>query len=284
MHRSISLRSFLSATWLGWKIESNWTDPLLFAIYSIIKPLAGAAILVVMYSIISKADFQSPYFAYLFIGNAFYQYVAAVLTGVSWAIIDDREHYRTLKYIYTAPLNMPTFLLGRGVARFLTATFAVVITLLMGKIFFKLPIHLAQVDWGLFILSLLLGVYMLAMLGLLLAGIALRVAQHAGVIGEAVGGGLFLFSGAIFPLSVLPTWLQPLGYIFPVSFWLELIRRSLLGAQSAQVWSFASLSNTQLLGILVAMTAFYTVFSIWMFRILENAARERGNFDLTTNY
>lgn len=284
MNRSVSLRSFLSATWLGWKIESNWADPLLFTIYSIVKPLAGAGILVVMYSVISQADFKSPLFAYLFIGNAFYQYVAAVLTGVSWAIIDDREHYRTLKYIYTAPVNIPTFLLGRGVARFLTATFAVVVTLLMGKIFFKLPVHLSQIDWGLFILSLALGVFMLAMLGLLLAGVTLRVAQHAGGIGEAVGGGLFLFSGAIFPLSVLPTYLQPLGYIFPVSFWLELIRRSLLGAQAGQVWSFATLSNAQLLGILLGMTAVYTVISLWLFRILENAARERGNIDLTTNY
>ena len=65
-----------TATWLGWQIESNWTDPFLFAIYSIVKPLAGAAILVVMYSIISQADFQSPIFAYIFIGNAFYLYVA----------------------------------------------------------------------------------------------------------------------------------------------------------------------------------------------------------------
>jgi len=284
MHRSIPLRSLFTATWLGWKIESNWTDPLLFAIYSIVKPLAGAAILVVMYSIISQADFQSPVFAYLFIGNAFYQYVASVLTGVSWAIIDDREHYRTLKYIYTAPINIPIFLLGRGVARFLTASFAVIITMLMGMIFFKLPIDLKTVDWGLFLLSLALGIFMLAMLGLLLAGVSLRVAQHAGGIGEAVGGGLFLFSGAIFPISVLPAWLQPVGYVLPVSYWLELIRRALLGPLAVQYSTFPALSNLQLLGILIAMTAFYSVLSIWLFRLLEHSAREKGNIDLTTNY
>ena len=284
MHRSIPLRSLFTATWLGWKIESNWTDPLLFAIYSVVKPLAGAAILVVMYSIISQADFQSPVFAYLFIGNAFYQYVAAVLTGVSWAIIDDREHYRTLKYIYTAPINIPIFLLGRGVARFLTASFAVIITMGMGMIFFKLPINLKTADWGLFLLSLALGVLMLAMLGLLLAGISLRVAQHAGGIGEAVGGGLFLFSGAIFPISVLPAWLQPVGYVLPISYWLELIRRALLGPLAVQYSTFPALSNLQLLGILIAMTAFYSMLSIWLFRLLEHSAREKGNIDLTTNY
>ena len=285
MHRNPSrCAPCLTAAWLGWKIESNWTDPLLFAIYSVVKPLAGAAILVVMYSIISQADFQSPVFAYLFIGNAFYQYVAAVLTGVSWAIIDDREHYRTLKYIYTAPINIPIFLLGRGVARFLTASFAVIITMGMGMIFFKLPINLKTADWGLFLLSLVLGVFMLAMLGLLLAGISLRVAQHAGGIGDAVGGALFLFSGAIFPISVLPAWLQPVGYVLPISYWLELIRRALLGPLALQYSTFPALSNLQLLGILIAMTAFYSVLSVWLFRLLEHSAREKGNIDLTTNY
>lgn len=47
------LRSFKTATWLGWQIESNWADPLLFAVYSILKPLATAGILVIMYSVIT---------------------------------------------------------------------------------------------------------------------------------------------------------------------------------------------------------------------------------------
>ena len=41
-------QSFRTAAWLGWQIESNWTDPFLFFIYSVVKPLASASILVVM--------------------------------------------------------------------------------------------------------------------------------------------------------------------------------------------------------------------------------------------
>jgi len=50
---ALRIKSFVMASWLGWQIESNWTDPFLFAIYSVVKPVAGAAILVVMYAIIS---------------------------------------------------------------------------------------------------------------------------------------------------------------------------------------------------------------------------------------
>ena len=110
------------AAWLGWLIESNWTDPFLFAVYSIVKPISGAAILVIMYGIISGGQFDTALFPYIYLGNAFYIYVGAVMTGVSWAVVDDREHYKTLKYMYIAPIYIPLYLLGRGVARFVTAS------------------------------------------------------------------------------------------------------------------------------------------------------------------
>jgi len=48
-----------------------------------------------------------PIFTYMYLGNAFYIYVGAVMAGVSWAVIDDREHYKTLKYMYVAPIHIP---------------------------------------------------------------------------------------------------------------------------------------------------------------------------------
>src|SRR5688500_19329839 len=122
MNRSESYRSFRMATWLGWQVESNWTDPFLFAIYVIIKPLATAAILVVMYSVITGGDYNSPLFPYIYLGNAFYIYVGAVMSGVSWAVIDDREHYKTLNYMYISPINIPFYLLGRRVSCFFIAS------------------------------------------------------------------------------------------------------------------------------------------------------------------
>ena len=146
------------AAWLGWLIESNWTDPFLFAVYSIVKPLSGAAILVIMYGIISGGNFNTPLFPYIYLGNAFYIYVGAVMTGVSWAVVDDREHYKTLKYMYIAPIYIPVYLLGRGVARFITGSIAVFITIMAGVLFLKVPLHFADINWGLFIVTLIVGV------------------------------------------------------------------------------------------------------------------------------
>lgn len=276
--------SFKTAAWLGWQIESNWTDPLLFAIYSIIKPLAGAAILVVMYSIITGGAFGSPVFPYIYLGNAFYGYVGAIMAGISWAVIEDREHYRTLKYIYIAPLDIPMYLLGRGIARFITGSLSVLITVTFGVLFLQVPVNPMQVDWPLFLLALFVGVIMLAMMGLILAGITLLIANHVWFLGEAVAGALYLFSGAIFPLDVLPAALRPIGYLMPITYWLELIRRALVGGVAQAFPTLAAFSNADLLGILLALTVVFGVASLFIFRRCDHIARERGMIDMVTNY
>jgi len=272
------------ATWLGWQIESNWTDPFLFAVYSIIKPLAGAAILVVMYGVITRGDFDQPMFAYLYLGNAFYIYVGAVMTGVSWAVIDDREHYKTLKYMYIAPIHIPIYWLGRGVARFLSGSFSVLITIAFGILFLHLPLDFTRVNWPLFLIALVVGVSMLAMMGLILASLTLLVAHHFFLIGEAVAGALYLFSGAIFPLDVLPAWLRPIGFAMPITYWLELMRRSLVGEVAAAFPTLASFSEAQLFGILLALTLLFAALAAVLFRWCDGRARERGLIDRVTNY
>jgi ABC-2 type transport system permease protein len=277
-------RSFRVAAWLGWQIESNWTDPFLFAVYSIIKPLAGAAILVVMYSVITNGNFASPIFSYIYLGNAFYIYVGAIMTGISWAVIDDREHYKTLKYMYVAPINIPAYLIGRGVARFLVASITVILTIVIGFLFLHVNVDLAAINWPLFLVSLLIGVVMLAMMGLSLAGISLLIVNNVWFIGDSVAGALFLFSGAIFPLEVLPAWLRPLGFIMPVTYWLELLRRSLVGHIAQAFPTLQGLSNLQLIGILVGLTIIFGTISFYLFRYCERIAQERGLLDRVTNY
>ncbi len=284
MGHSETLRSFKIATWLGWQIESNWTDPFLFAVYSIVKPLATAGILVVMYSIITNGNFNTPIFPYIYFGNAFYIYVGAVMSGISWAVIDDREHYKTLKYMYIAPIRIPFYWLGRGVARFLSGSIAVLITISFGVLFLHVPLDLARVNWPLFIVSLILGIAMLSMLGLILASITLLVAHHFFLIGEAVASALYLFSGAIFPLDVLPAWLRPVGFAIPITYWLELMRRSLAGNVAQAFPTLARFSDLQLLGILLGLSLIFGFISIFIFRFCDYRARERGLIDFVTNY
>mgnify|MGYP001131698205 CR=1 FL=1 len=47
------VRGMRTAFWLGWLVESNWTDPFLFAIYSLVRPLTGVLLLFFMFVVLS---------------------------------------------------------------------------------------------------------------------------------------------------------------------------------------------------------------------------------------
>jgi ABC-2 type transport system permease protein len=277
-------KSFIPAAYLGWQVESNWTDPLMFLVFSMLKPVASVLILVFMYNAVSRAGAGSPIYAYIYLGNAFYIYVGAVMAGASYSILDDREHYRTLKYLYIAPINIPLYLFGRAVARFLTGTLAVVITLGAGVLFFKVPLHLATADWPMFFAALLLGIVCLAFMGLIVGGWTMTIRNEPWFIGEATATALYLFSGAIFPLSTLPPVLQPIGFLLPMTYWLELLRRALLGPGAAAFPTLAAFSNAHLFAILGLITLGFAGLSAVLFRYFDRRARELGLLDAHSNF
>jgi ABC-2 type transport system permease protein len=181
----------------------------------------------------------------MYLGNAFYIYVGSILNGLAWAVIDDREHYKTLKYIYMAPVHFPTYLLGRSVATFLISSVAVFVTVTVGVIFLHVQVNLSTINYPLFFITLFVGINMLAMMGLVLAGVMLLMVHHMWDLGAAVAGALFLFSGAIFPLEVLPYFIRWIGYLMPITYWLELIRRAMAGPIAEQFPTLPQFSNIQ---------------------------------------
>jgi len=112
------------------------------------------------------------------------------------------------------------------------------------------------------------------------------MARHFWSVGESVAGALYLFCGAIFPLDALPQWLRPLGFALPLTYWLESLRRAVLGPAASRGISpsLAGISDGQLLWILFAVTLVSGFVSIYLFRWSEHRAREKGLLDMTSQY
>ena len=153
-----NLRIMRWAAWLGWQMESNWADPILFIVYSVAKPIAGSLILVVMYTIIAQmgSGADPALFSFMYIGNAFFMYVMLLLWHVTWVIHDDREHFQTMRYIYIAPFNYFIYMLGRTISNIIITTFGVIITLAFGVFVLAVDITLAAIKWPLFIIVMVI--------------------------------------------------------------------------------------------------------------------------------
>ena len=279
-----SWRALRTAVWLGWLIESNWARPGVFAVYTVIKPLAVAGILVAMYVAIGRGGFDSPAFVFMYVGNAFYMFVGAVMSGMGWAVVQDREHYRMLKSMYVAPMDFRLYLVGRGAARFAVSAISVLLTLVVGILVFGLPIGLDVAGAPWFTSVLIMGLASLTFMGLAMAGIMLLSGQNSWGLGELFAGALYLFSGAIFPLDVLPAALRPIGLALPATYWLELIRRSLAPSTAGVSSLFVTWSDGSLATALGALTIVFAALSLAGFYWCERRARDRGLIDRTSNY
>jgi ABC-2 type transport system permease protein len=158
------------------------------------------------------------------------------------------------------------------------------ITIGFGMVAFKLPVNPLTMNWPLFLVSTFLGIFALAGMGIMLGALTMMTARHFWTLGEMVGGALYLFTGAIFPLEVLPVWIRPLGFLLPVTYWLELARRAILGDGAVAFPTLAGFSNLQLVGILAAFTVTLMTVSVMFYRWALHQAKEKGLIDMETSY
>ena len=301
------------ATWLGWQVDSNWADPVLFVIYVVARPLAVSLILVAMYWAVSGQALHSAAFAGFFVANAFHSYVNTVVVDLGWVVFSEREEYETLKYVYASPIGMPTFLLGRSVIKFGRGTVSVLLSLLLG--WFALGVRWdwsAAQPWPL-ALAIVLGLVatqsgamlmagaclvltraaMVVLEGaalvlyllcgaMLMAGACLVLTRAAIVVLDGVTLSLYLLCGVIFPVDLLPLPLRALSLLLPWTWWYEAIRRFLLGTTASA--ALGTLTDAQLLGGLALSTAVFAVVAERLFRAFENRARALGRLDQTTMF
>lgn len=277
-----NIQTIKTAGKLGWAMESNWTDPFLFAIYSIVRPLASSLILVVMYYVVTRGKTGMDLFAYIYVGNAFFMYVINVLFGVSWVIHEDRDHYQMIRYIYIAPIRMYYYLFGRGIAKMILTTVAVIITIGFGMLVLKIPVNLLTVNYPLLIFSVAAGIFIITCLGILLAGVSMVTAHHSYALTEGMSGLFYLACGAIYPIDILPVWLQYISRALPLTYWLELVRRAVLGKSVSS--TLGGYSDFQLILIMAVTTLALALFSHWIYRSIEYIARKYGKIDQLTSY
>jgi ABC-2 type transport system permease protein len=283
------LRTLRWSAWLGWEIESNWTRPWLFAAYALVKPLTATLLLVCMYWAARAATqgvVTPGYLPFLYVSSALYMLVGGLTFGMSGAVIADREQYGMLKYIRISPIGLESYFVGRGLSRAVQAGVAIVLALVLGIALLpelRSALSRQEIAWRWLAVYSVLGFGMLVGLGLVLTGILLNMARHGQFLSEAVAGLLYLLCGVVFPLDVLPRWLQPVSLALPPTYWLEGMRRALMGPSDLpsplNAWR-----NDQLALALGITTFLMLAFAHRFFRCCERRAWRIGRYDQITGY
>jgi ABC-2 type transport system permease protein len=285
------MRGFWTAVKLGWRNEANWTDPVLFFIYSVAKPISTVMLLVVMLEVIGGSGSRELR-GFIVAGSALWSFVTSGITGLAWSVLEDRERFRMLKYLYVSPSAFLVLLLGRGVARIGVGAMGAIITLAFGVVVLGVPFDAARVNWPFLLVVTVAGLAAIVALGILMAAICLQTRQESWSYPEAVAGALYLVSGAIFPLAILPAPAQAIGLLTPLSWWAQGTRAALFpggvdsiggpGSLFATLAGHAVPTTIETLGALLLTGAVGTLAAVAVFRASDRRAKEYGLLDQTS--
>jgi ABC-2 type transport system permease protein len=288
-------RTLRTALFLGWRVEANWTDPILFVIYTVVKPIASLLLLVMMIQIIGAGGTgqdSETVRTYVVLGSALWATLVAGISGPAWSVLEDRERYRMLKYLYVSPATFLVLLVGRGMARLGAGALGTIVALVFSVIVLGLRIDVVAIHWPLLVASIVLGIVPILGIGVLLAAVCLQTRQESWSYPDAFAGAMFLVTGVVFPLAVLPSALQWVGLVNPVTWWVEGVRQAVLpGGPSgiggpSSVWTAVTGTGApdavQIVIALFLTGALATLAATVLFRRSEHRARDLGLLDRTT--
>ena len=195
-----TVRNLRTALLLGWRVESNWTDPVLFFIYTVARPIASLLLLVAMVTIIGGTaqrpgpDVRDP--GQRAVGDARRRPRGARVVGARGprALPDAQVPVRRARRRSSCCSSDAAARASRPGAM------GTAVALVFAVIILGLRIDLAGRAAGRCSpLCLVLGIVPILALGVLLAAVCLQTRQESWSYPDAFAGALFLISGRRVP-------------------------------------------------------------------------------------
>lgn len=173
------------------------------------------------------------YFSFVLVGLAFFDYLSVALHTFDESLQSARQN-GTLENLLVTQTSLPVILAGSSLYPFVLLSLRTVIYLGWGAVLFGFPVR--DANWPGALLILAASVLAFSGLGILSASYLL-VFKKGNPVNWAVVGVSSVVGGMMYPVSVLPRWLQFIARLTPVTYSLEGMRAAILGhATLAELW------------------------------------------------
>ncbi|HSC77774.1 MAG TPA: ABC transporter permease [Candidatus Acidoferrales bacterium] len=169
-------------------------------------------------------SFAHDYFSFVILGIAFFDYLGTALNSFAHAIREGQVT-GTLETLLVTQTRLESIVLGSSLYPFLSSTARVTSYLVVGALFFGLP--LGNADWGAALLLLALSIVAFSSFGIVSASFTLLF-KRGDPFTWLLLGASGLLGGVFYPVAVLPPWLKAVAQFLPITYCLEGMRRALL--------------------------------------------------------
>lgn len=240
-------------------------------VFEAVEALFGAATFYYVARFVDSPELQrslpngTSYFAFSLIGFAFLDYLSAALDAFDRSLEEARDS-GTLEHILVTQTSLPVFLAGSAMYPFVASVVRIAVYIFWGAVLFGFSVRSA--NWASVAAVLLASLLAFSGLGILSA--AYVVLFKRGNPGKWLLLGISgIVGGTLFPVAILPGWLQWLARINPISYSLEAMRAALTGGTGlASLW--------RLLAILLLFAAVLLPASVGAFGWALRRTKETG--------
>jgi len=239
---------------LHWMADPQWVIP------NVIAPFVYTFVALTLFK-----EASGPFGLYAVLGGGMMGMWGNTLYASGFAI--DFERWQgTLEEVVAAPSNLLLVIAGRSVSNALFGLTNMVAILLIATTVFKVPLGIANPI--LFALSMLLTLLSVSALGLIFAS-SFVLTRSAQVFTNGLEIPIYIISGSMFPIALLPFWTHPASYILGPTWGIEATR---IAAGQADV----SLIFWINIGVMLVITSAYVAVSAYLFKLVETKSRRDG--------
>lgn len=238
--------------------EPQWIIP------NIIAPFVLAMVVLMLYREPSPEAVL-----YAVLGGGMMGMWGNTLYASGFSIQSDRW-WGTVEAVFSAPSPLIWIIGGRTIWNALIGIINGLFVLLAAMVIFRTPLEVA--DMGLFLLAFVLTLLSLASLGMLFSAVFV-LTRSAQVLTNGLEFPIYVGTGSMFPIFLLPYWSHPLSYSLGPTWGIDAIRYAAL---PGYVEGFAVGYWGDILAML-ALSISYVTVSIWLYRAVDRRARRTAN-------
>ncbi|WP_327245655.1 ABC transporter permease [Streptomyces sp. NBC_01320] len=194
---------------------------------------------------------------------------SSVLFG-SGGAVQNQRWLGTLETLVSSPTPLPLVLLPITLATAVIGTYAMGATVIWGAVLFDVPLDFAHPV--LFLVAVPVCVLSLGMMGLLLAATFVLL-RNANALANPLDAPVWLLSGMLVPITVLPDWTRPVSWALPTTWGSRAVHAATSGGSSA---------GEVLAPMAVALTLglFYALIAVLVLGRVEHRARAAATLSL----
>jgi ABC-2 type transport system permease protein len=247
----------------GWLVHTKHLSASgFFLLTSLVQPIVMATLAFYLF----RAGHRPVSLTYAAIGSGMLSLWSTTLVGSGQALTLLRAA-GMLELLVAAPAPFVFVLAPITLATATVGLYSMVATLVWGALLFDIPLRIQHPL--LLVVAVPATVFGLGMLGLVLASVFVRF-RYANGLTNLFDYPVWLLSGMLVPVDLLPGWIRPLSWLLPSSWGVQAIRDSVLGGRPVAA-----------IGACLALGTGYFCLGLFTVGRFELLARRRASLALT---